>query len=145
MTSGSSRSGSPASSLSTAGDLERLGRLPFGTLGSLELDASLSVDFYAIAADERLLPLAFGLSAGTIAAVVLGTGNLDEVTTTLTLLEEVRRAPLLLVRRPGEPTLTGESKRVVVDVDQQSEDWIRDVLVTLLTRVAGMDLRGVTL
>jgi len=128
-----------------AADLERLHRLPFGTLGVLALDPSLSVELYAVPAEERLLPLAFGLSAGTIAAVVLGTGNLDEVGSALAMLEEQRRAPLLLVRRPGEPTLAGEDKRVVLEVDPSSDDWIRDVLGVLFTRVAGMDLRGVGL
>ncbi len=128
-----------------AGDLERLHRLPFGSIGVLALDGGLSVEIFAVSPEERLLPFAFGLSAGTIAAVVIGTGDLEGVAAALAMLEETRRAPLLLVRRPGEPAPAAEDKRVVVEVDPHRDDWIRDLLGLLFTRVAGMDLRGVGL
>jgi CheY-like chemotaxis protein len=127
------------------GDLERLNRLAVGSLGHLALDRSLSVEFYAVAAEERLLPLAYGLSAGTIAAVVLGTGNLQACPSALVMLEEARRAPLLFVRWPGDPMLAGEEDRAVVEIEPETEDWAREVLSVLLTRVSGTDLRGVGL
>ncbi len=123
-------------------DLERLHRLPIGTIGALKLDAGMTVTFFSLAAEDRLLPFGYGLSAGTIAGLVLGTGNLDDLAGPLGLLSRERRTPLLFVRRPGEPTLAGDEKRVVVEIEEISADWVRPVLATLLTQVAGTDLRG---
>ncbi len=132
----------------SAGDLERLHRLPLGAIGTLRLDSTMAVDFFAIASDERLLPLAFGLSAGTVAAIVLGTADLESVKMPLALLESERRAPLLWVRRPGEPIPLmegGTNKRVVLDVSELGDRSIGEVLSTLFAQVVGMDLRGVSL
>ncbi|MEE8410486.1 MAG: DUF4388 domain-containing protein [Myxococcota bacterium] len=129
----------------SAGDLERLGSLPVGSLGTLALGHAMNVDFYAVSTDERLLPLTFGLTAGTVAAVVLGTGHLDEIEAALAVLERERRAALLLLRRPKEPATDTGARRHVLDVDDFSDESLRKMIGVLFKQVAGTDLRGVAL
>ncbi|MBI5508364.1 MAG: DUF4388 domain-containing protein [Deltaproteobacteria bacterium] len=129
----------------TAANLERLVRLPLGTLGTLQLDRSLTVDFYVVPTEHRLLPLAFGLSAGSVAAVVVGSGALESLSAALGLLEGERRAGVLIVRRPQDPAVAVSGRRKLLEVADLGEDSTRRLVTMLLTQVVGTDLRGVTL
>jgi len=129
----------------TATNLERLTRLPLGTLGSLELDRSIRIELFMISPDVRLLPFALGLSAGTVAGLVLGTHKLPELTAPLHVVEAERRASVLFARRSGDPEVTAAPRRTVVEVADLTEGAIRELLTTLLTRVVGADVRGVNL
>jgi len=129
----------------TAHNLERVVRLPFGRLGSLTLDRSLEVALYVVSPDSRLLPLAYGLSAGTIATVLLGAHRAEELAAGLRLLEVERRAPVLVVHRPSEPMVAAAGRRVMLELPDLGEESARRLLVSLFTLVAGTDLRGVSL
>lgn len=129
----------------SASNLQRLSRVPFGGIGSLRLDSTTSVDFFAVPAEERLLPLAFGMSAGTVAAVVVGTVGLEAIEPTLEVLERERRAALLFVRRPVEPKLAPSGRRTVLEVEDLSDESTRRLVGVLFKQVAGTDLRGVGL
>jgi CheY-like chemotaxis protein len=127
-------------------DLEVVARLGFGALGQLELDPGMSVSFAAVSADERLLPLAFGLSAGTVAGLVIGTKNSEGLTRVLHLVENERRATLLVARAPGEPPLPATSRRIDVELPDLAEASLREAVKKVLTVAAGReDLRGGTL
>ena len=129
----------------SATNLERLVRLPLGFLGTLQLDRNLAIDLYVVSPETRLLPLAFGLSAGTVATILLGAHRMNELSVALSLLENERRAAVLVVRRPQEAPTEAEGRRVVLELPDLSEESTRRLLTTLLTQVAGTDLRGVSL
>ncbi len=127
-------------------DLETVSRVGFGTLGELELDPGMIVTFAAVSTDDRLLPLAYGLSAGTVAALVVGSSNADELTRVLHLIENERRATLLVARRKGEPALPATSRRIDLELPDHGEASLRDAVHRLMTQAAGReDLRGGTL
>lgn len=129
----------------SAANLQRLARLPFGGLGKLRLDAGTCVEFFAVPAEERLLPLAFGMTAGTVAAVVFGTAEIEAIEPTLEVLERERRVALLFVRRPTDPKVTASGRRTVLDLEDISEESTRRLVGVLFRQVVGADLRGVGL
>jgi DNA-binding response OmpR family regulator len=127
-------------------DLESVARLGFGPLGALELDASMTVDFNALPADDRLLPLAYGLSAGTVAALVLGTYKPESLSRVLHLIEHERRATLLFARARGETAPELSPRRLDLELEEFGEAGVRDAVHKVLTQAAGReDLRGGTL
>lgn len=124
-------------------DLERLYRLGFGPLGTLHLDGGFVVGFYALGPESRLLPLAFGLSAGTVAGVVLGTLEAPAMAAALALVENERRAGLLVVRPVGHPPLAAASRRMDYEVGDLGPEAARAIVRAALTQVAGREgLRG---
>lgn len=134
------------------GDLAAVAREGSGTLGTLDLAGVLTIDFFALPRDERWLPVALALSAGTIAGVVIGTLS-PSTAKVLSLLEDARRAGVLVARRPQEPAIKADSgseaksgaRRVEIAIDNLSDASLVRVLRTLLCQTAGQDLRGVTL
>jgi len=125
-------------------DLEQLYRGGIGPLGSLQLDTGLAVQVYVVSIDHRLLPFTFGLSAGTVAALLLGTAGAERAARALAVLENERRASLLVARLGSEAPLEASSRRVDLVVESfVAEGAVRKVARTLLTQVAGRDnLRG---
>ncbi len=128
-----------------AGDLEVMATLAVGTVGSLKLDPALSVDFFAVTAEDRLLPMVLALTAGAVAGVVVGGVQAAPLARLLALLESERRVALLFVRGVGEPEPPGEPRFVVEAGEDFAPEWTRDLLTMLLTQVAGADLRGTSL
>ncbi len=129
-----------------AADLERLHRLGVGPIGTLQLDAHLGVEIFAVSSDERLLPLAFSLSAGTVAGMVLGRDTLGSMGRAVHLLEEERRATLIVVRAPAEPELEPQPRRLDLALPGLDEESVRLLVHRVLTQAAGReDLRGGTL
>ncbi|MBC7794747.1 MAG: hypothetical protein H7Z43_13670 [Clostridia bacterium] len=115
----------------------------FGTIGVLTLDQGLSVDVFVMTADDRSLPLAYAMSAGTVAAIFVGTrGNLNGA---LRLLENERRAAIVFVRRSGEPAVASASRRSVVDVQAFEAAELRQAVQTALRQGGTTDLRGITI
>lgn len=132
----------------SAHNLERAARLGFGRLGVLSLDQGFTVEFYALNARDRLLPLAYGLSAGTVAGIVVGTQNWEQLAPAVHLLERERRASILVLQQPADPELglDGDQRKVVMRIDELSDATCRHFIVTLLEQVMGReDLRGVGL
>lgn len=127
-------------------NLTRTAEIEFGTLGTLQLEQSFGLEFFAMSWRERMLPLAYGLSAGTVAAIVVGTNAWDTLAPAVHLLEIERRASLIVLRRPEEPDVSTSSRATVVKLPRLDDDTTRRLLVTLVTQVAGQDdLRGVQL
>jgi hypothetical protein len=90
-----------------------------------------------------MLPLAFGISAGTVAGVVVPAGQAAALAPVVSLVEAERRASLLIVRRPGEPALDAGPRRFDVSIGPLDEDAARQLVRTVLTQVAGREgLRG---
>ena len=115
----------------------------FGTIGVLALDQGLAVDVFAMTPDERLLPLSYAMSAGAVAAIIVGTrGNLNGA---LKLLEVERRAALVFVRRSGEPAVGVAPRRAILDVAAFDAAELRLAVQTALRAGGGTDLRGITL
>lgn len=124
-------------------DLERLYRLGFGSIGTLHLDASIAVNFYLVSNEARLLPLAFGLSAGTIVGIVLGVDGFSTLAAAVNLVENERRAGLLIVRARGEAPVAGGARRVDFDLDAWKPASAYAIVRAALTQAAGREgLRG---
>lgn len=126
-------------------DLEHVERMFFGSFGTLDFEQGFSIDLFAVSPDERMLPLAFASSAGTVAALVLGTGELDVISGALRLLETERRASMVFVRRSHEPPPPAHKRRTVLEVDAINEEEIHRVMQMVLKQAATADLRGVSL
>lgn len=115
----------------------------FGALGVLALDQGLSIDVFAMAADDRLLPFSYAMSAGAVAAIIVGTrGNLNGA---LRLLEVERRAAIVFVRRSGEPQVGAAPRRAVVDVAAFDAPELRQAVQTALRNGGTTELRGITI
>lgn len=119
------------------------GIVTFGAIGVLALDQGLAVDVFAMTNEERLLPLCYAMTAGTVAAIIVGTrGNLNGA---LRLLEIERRAAMVFVRRSGEPSVGAAARRTVVDVSGFDAAELRLAVQTALRQGGTTDLRGITL
>ena len=112
-------------------------------MGSLQLDAGFAVSFFAISGDSRLLPLAFGLSAGTIAGIVLGAESFAALAAEVRLIESERRAGLLIVRTRGQQPVAAGARRVDFEREAWRPDSAHAIVRAVLTQAAGREgLRG---
>ncbi len=115
----------------------------FGTLGMLTLDHGLVVDVVALSADPALAPLGYALSAGAIAAIVMGPA--DELNGALRLVEVERRASVVFLRFPGQPAIADAPRRTILPVASLAEAELRQAVQTALRHGATADLRGMTI
>jgi hypothetical protein len=115
----------------------------FGLLGVLTLDHGLIVDVFALAADPALAPLSYAMSAGTIAAVVMGPA--DELNGALRLVEVERRASVVFLRLPGEPASADAPRRTILPIAALAEPELRQAVQVALRHGATADLRGLTI
>ncbi|MEZ0314250.1 MAG: DUF4388 domain-containing protein [Myxococcota bacterium] len=115
----------------------------FGSLGILTLDHGLVVDVVALSADPALAPLGYALSAGAIAAIVMGPA--DELNGALRLVEVERRASVVFLRFPGQPAIADAPRRTILPVASLAEAELRQAVQTALRHGATADLRGMTI
>ena len=115
----------------------------FGTLGVLTLDHGLVVDVIALSADPALAPLGYALSAGAIAAIVMGPA--DELNGALRLVEVERRASVVFLRFPGQPAIADAPRRTILPVATLAEAELRQAVQLALRHGATADLRGMTI
>lgn len=115
----------------------------FGAVGVLTLDHGLVVDVVALSADPALAPLGYALSAGAIAAIVMGPA--DELNGALRLVEVERRASVVFLRFPGQPAIADAPRRTILPVASLAEAELRQAVQTALRHGATADLRGMTI
>ncbi len=115
----------------------------FGTLGLLTLDHGLVVDVVALSADPALAPLGYALSAGAIAAIVMGPA--DELNGALRLVEVERRASVVFLCLPGQPAIADAPRRTILPIASLAEAQLRQAVQTALRHGATADLRGMTI
>lgn len=126
----------------SAGNLEHVVAVGFGSLGTLDLGSGFTPELYALAPDERLLPLAFSLSAGCVGAILLGPAD-GSVTPVLAMLSRERRIGVVAARRSATEH-TDVELLDVVDIRELDEAAARTLIQRALSAVNAAELRDVS-
>lgn len=124
-----------------AANLERVVRNGFGAIGNVTLSRGFVPEVYAISTDERMLPLSFSMSAGTIAVITIGSleGGLSAA---VEMLERERRASVLRVKVGGR--VPSHDHGVLLEVAGLDEASVRRMLHSALSLVDAAELRDIS-
>ncbi|MEO1170853.1 MAG: DUF4388 domain-containing protein [Myxococcota bacterium] len=121
-----------------ASNLERVVGNGFGAIGEMTLSRGFVPEIYAISTDERMLPMSFSMSAGTIAVLTIG-GFSGSRAAAVEMLERERRASVLRVRvGTRDPA---HQFGVLLEVPALDEAAVRRMLRSAFTLVDAAELR----